>query len=144
MDLSKHLRDVPDFPKPGTTLRYIVPFPPGGLTDVMARLVGQQLGSRWSLNVVIDNKPGGGGQIGAGDCVIAAVQLTGRGQRHVVGKGLKFGLSCRHAPHVKHHGNHAQHHSKGQGDKNQNAPVFVAMKCVCGLHGFAHFLNAIS
>jgi len=54
-----------DYPKAGTTLRYIVPFPPGGLTDVMARLVGQQLGTRWGLNVVIDNKPGNGGQIGA-------------------------------------------------------------------------------
>ena len=54
-----------DYPKPGATLRYVVPFPPGGLTDVMARQVGQQLGERWKVNVVIDNKPGGGGQIGA-------------------------------------------------------------------------------
>jgi tripartite-type tricarboxylate transporter receptor subunit TctC len=54
-----------DYPKPGATLRYVVPFPPGGLTDVMARLVGQQLGERWKVNVVIDNKPGSGGQIGA-------------------------------------------------------------------------------
>ena len=54
-----------DYPKPGATLRYIVPFPPGGLTDVMARLVGQQLGERWKVNVVIDNKPGSGGNIGA-------------------------------------------------------------------------------
>jgi len=54
-----------DYPKAGATMRYIVPFPPGGLTDVMARLVGQQLGERWKVNVVIDNRPGGGGQIGA-------------------------------------------------------------------------------
>ena len=54
-----------DYPKPGATLRYVVPFPPGGLTDVMARLVGQQLGERWKVTVVIDNKPGNGGQIGA-------------------------------------------------------------------------------
>jgi tripartite-type tricarboxylate transporter receptor subunit TctC len=54
-----------DYPKAGSTLRYIVPFPPGGLTDVMARLVVQQLGTRWGLSVVIDNKPGNGGQIGA-------------------------------------------------------------------------------
>ena len=54
-----------DYPKAGATLRYVVPFPPGGLTDVMARLVGQQLGERWKVNVVIDNRPGGGGQIGA-------------------------------------------------------------------------------
>lgn len=54
-----------DYPKAGATLRYIVPFPPGGLTDVMARIVGQQLGERWKVNVVVDNKPGSGGQIGA-------------------------------------------------------------------------------
>jgi tripartite-type tricarboxylate transporter receptor subunit TctC len=54
-----------DYPKPGATIRYVVPFPPGGLTDVMARLVGQQLGERWKVSVVIDNKPGSGGQIGA-------------------------------------------------------------------------------
>jgi len=54
-----------DYPKAGATLRYIVPFPPGGLTDVMARLVGQQLGARWGVNVVVDNRSGNGGQIGA-------------------------------------------------------------------------------
>ena len=65
-----------DYPKPGATLRYIVPFPPGGLTDVMARLVGQQLGARWGVNVVVDNKPGNGGQIGAD----AAAKSPGDGQ----------------------------------------------------------------
>jgi len=54
-----------DYPKAGATLRYVVPFPPGGLTDVMARLVGQQLGEHWKVNVFIDNRPGSGGQIGA-------------------------------------------------------------------------------
>ena len=56
-----------DYPKPGATLRYVVPFPPGGLTDVMARQVGQQLAERWKVGVVIDNKPGGGAQIGAAE-----------------------------------------------------------------------------
>ena len=56
-----------DYPKAGSAIRYVVPFPPGGLTDVMARLVGQQLGTRWGVNVVIDNKPGNGGQIGAAE-----------------------------------------------------------------------------
>jgi tripartite-type tricarboxylate transporter receptor subunit TctC len=50
-----------DAPKRGSTLRYIVPFPPGGLTDVMARQVAQSLGTRWGVNVVVDNKPGGKG-----------------------------------------------------------------------------------
>ena len=66
------LAHAQDYPKAGATLRYVVPFPPGGLTDVMARLVGQQLGERWKLNVVIDNKPGSGGQIGAAEVAKAA------------------------------------------------------------------------
>ena len=61
-----------DYPKAGATIRYVVPFPPGGLTDVMARAVGQQLGERWKVNVVIDNKPGSGGQIGAAEVAKAA------------------------------------------------------------------------
>lgn len=54
-----------DYPKPGATIRYIVPFPPGGLTDVMARMVGHQLAERWKVAVVVENKAGGGGLIGA-------------------------------------------------------------------------------
>lgn len=59
------LAQGPDYPRPGATIRYVVPFPPGGLTDVMARMVGQQLGARWKVSVVVDNKPGSGGLIGA-------------------------------------------------------------------------------
>ncbi len=54
-----------EYPKAGSAIRYVVPFPPGGLTDSMARIVGQQLGERWKVSVVLDNKPGNGGQIGA-------------------------------------------------------------------------------
>lgn len=54
-----------DFPKPGTTIKYVVPFPPGGLTDVMARMVGQKLNEAWKVPVVIENKAGGNAQIGA-------------------------------------------------------------------------------
>jgi tripartite-type tricarboxylate transporter receptor subunit TctC len=61
-----------DYPKAGASVRYVVPFAPGGLTDVMARLVGQQLAERWKVNVVIDNKPGSGGQIGAAEVARSA------------------------------------------------------------------------
>ena len=54
-----------EYPRPGTTIKYIVPFPAGGLTDTMARLVGQQLSERLKVPVVVENKPGGNAQIGA-------------------------------------------------------------------------------
>lgn len=50
---------------PTQTVRYIVPFPPGGLTDMMARLVGAKLAEIWGKPVVIENRPGGSAQIGA-------------------------------------------------------------------------------
>ncbi|MEP6791968.1 MAG: tripartite tricarboxylate transporter substrate-binding protein, partial [Ramlibacter sp.] len=53
------------FPKPGTNIRYVVPFAPGGLTDMMARIVGQQLSEAWKVPVVVENKAGGNAQIGA-------------------------------------------------------------------------------
>jgi tripartite-type tricarboxylate transporter receptor subunit TctC len=54
-----------NFPSPGTNLKYVVPFPPGGLTDVMARIVAQRLSEAWKVPFVVDNKAGGNGQIGA-------------------------------------------------------------------------------
>ena len=54
-----------DFPKPGGTIKYIVPFPPGGLTDVMARTVAQKLTETWKTSVIVENKAGGNAQIGA-------------------------------------------------------------------------------
>ncbi len=52
-----------EFPKKSITL--IVPFPPGGITDPIARLVGQKLGESLGQSVVIDNKSGAGGQVAA-------------------------------------------------------------------------------
>ncbi|HQZ06468.1 MAG TPA: tripartite tricarboxylate transporter substrate-binding protein [Burkholderiaceae bacterium] len=54
-----------DFPRPGMTMKYVVPFPPGGLTDVMARSVGQKLAEALKIPVVVENKAGGNAQIGA-------------------------------------------------------------------------------
>lgn len=54
-----------DFPKAGTNIKYIVPFPPGGLTDLMARIVAQKLAESWRVPVLVENKAGGNAQIGA-------------------------------------------------------------------------------
>ena len=58
--------------KPDHTLRIVVPQPPGGTTDVMARLLSTHLQQAWGQSVVVENKPGAGGAIGTLDVVRAA------------------------------------------------------------------------
>src|ERR1700730_6614621 len=49
---------------PARPLRWIVPFPPGGTADLIARLMGQWLSEQLDRPVIIENKPGGGTNIG--------------------------------------------------------------------------------
>lgn len=48
----------------GRLLKLVVPFPPAGATDVLARLVADKLGQGWGTNIVVENRPGAGGNIG--------------------------------------------------------------------------------
>jgi tripartite-type tricarboxylate transporter receptor subunit TctC len=50
---------------PSKTIRFIVPLTPGGSPDVMARTIGQRLQDVWGQPIVVENRPGGGGNIGA-------------------------------------------------------------------------------
>ena len=50
---------------PSKPIRLVVPFPAGGSLDVVARAIGQKLTEAWGQPVVIDNRPGAGGNIGA-------------------------------------------------------------------------------
>ena len=50
---------------PSKPIRFILPFPPGGGTDTLARIVGQKLGENLAQTIVLDNRPGAGANIGA-------------------------------------------------------------------------------
>jgi tripartite-type tricarboxylate transporter receptor subunit TctC len=52
-------------PYPSGPIRWIVPFPPGGGTDILARTIGQKLSEAWGVPVLIDNRGGANGTIGA-------------------------------------------------------------------------------
>jgi tripartite-type tricarboxylate transporter receptor subunit TctC len=49
---------------PARTVRFIVPYPPGSGTDIVARMLGQKLAEAWGQQVVVDNRPGAGAIIG--------------------------------------------------------------------------------
>lgn len=50
---------------PSRPIRLVVPFTPGGSTDILARAIGLELGKAWNASVVVENVPGVGGAIGA-------------------------------------------------------------------------------
>ncbi|NYH98218.1 tripartite-type tricarboxylate transporter receptor subunit TctC [Cupriavidus plantarum] len=57
---------------PSKPIQLVIPFPPGGATDVIGRLVGKKLGEKLGQSVVIDNRPGAGTIVGAGFAAKAA------------------------------------------------------------------------
>jgi tripartite-type tricarboxylate transporter receptor subunit TctC len=50
---------------PNKSVRIVVPFTAGGATDITARLVAEKLSAKWGQAVIIDNKPGAGGNLGS-------------------------------------------------------------------------------
>src|SRR5258708_15362102 len=60
------------FPLPGKPVRIVVPFPPGGATDIQARVIAQKMTESMPVSVVVENKPGGSTMIGTREVLKAA------------------------------------------------------------------------
>lgn len=69
-----------DYPRKGKSIDLIVPFAPGGASDILSRLVGQKLSEQWETPVIVQNKPGG-------DMVIA-LQTVARSEKNGYTLGL--------------------------------------------------------
>jgi tripartite-type tricarboxylate transporter receptor subunit TctC len=84
-------------PFPSRAVRVIVPQTPGGASDALARIMGQQLADAWSQPVLVDNRPGAGGNIGS-ELVAKAnpdgyTWLLGFVGTHAINPGLYKGLA---------------------------------------------------
>jgi tripartite-type tricarboxylate transporter receptor subunit TctC len=55
-------------PYPSKPVRFIIPFPPGGPTDIVGRLAADRLSKAWNVQVIADNRPGTGGNLGTEQC----------------------------------------------------------------------------
>lgn len=60
--MATHASDWPDRP-----IRLIVPFPTGGATDVISRLIAESAAKAMNANIIVDNRTGAGGTIGSGE-----------------------------------------------------------------------------
>src|SRR5436190_12456412 len=57
---------------PQKPVRFIVPFAPGGATDIAARMLGEKLSQLWGQSVLVENRAGAGGSLGAAEAARAA------------------------------------------------------------------------
>src|SRR5688572_23825554 len=66
---------------PAKQMRLITTYPPGGASDIMARIIGMKLGDIWSQTVLVENKAGANGSIG----IEYAARQTPDGSSFVIG-----------------------------------------------------------
>jgi tripartite-type tricarboxylate transporter receptor subunit TctC len=78
-------------PYPRKSIRIVVPFPPGGATDVIARVIAQKLSDAWQQTVIVDNRPGASGIVGSELVAKSAADgytLLHQGTQHAINLSL--------------------------------------------------------
>jgi tripartite-type tricarboxylate transporter receptor subunit TctC len=86
-------------PYPSKAIRWIVPFPAGGPTDLISRTLAQKLAEAWGQQVVIDNRPGAGGTVG----LAAAAKLPADGYNIVLGQLANIAIAPALYPKLPYH-----------------------------------------
>jgi tripartite-type tricarboxylate transporter receptor subunit TctC len=85
---------------PSKPVRWIVPFPPGGATDIIARIVAAKMSEAWKEPVVVENRAGAAGAIGSEVVARAAPDghtiLMGTTSTHAVGPAINPNLPYNH------------------------------------------------
>ena len=85
---------------PSKPVRWIVPFPPGGATDIIARIVAAKMSEAWKEPVVVENRAGAAGAIGSDAVARAAPDghtiLMGTTSTHAVGPAINSRLPYNH------------------------------------------------
>lgn len=87
----------PAFPSRAVTI--VVPFGPGGPTDLTARLVAEKLAARWGQPVIVDNKPGAGGNVGSA----LVAKAPADGHTIVLGVTGSHGINVSLVPNMPYH-----------------------------------------
>jgi len=81
---------------PSKPIRLVVPFPPGGATDLLARAIAQRVATTLGQNIVVDNKAGAGGSLGSAEVAKAAPDgytlLIATSSTHAIGPHLNPNL----------------------------------------------------
>jgi tripartite-type tricarboxylate transporter receptor subunit TctC len=83
---------------PAKSMRIIVPYPPGGLSDVFARLIGDKLARLLGQSVVIDNRPGGNTIIGTQATAQSAAVNQVLADPDTIARGRTLGLRIGGGP----------------------------------------------
>jgi hypothetical protein len=75
---------------PSKPIRIVVAFTAGGTTDIIARLVGKKMTDAWGQPVVIDNRPGAGGNLGSN--IVANISCICPPSRSVTAAAPRYGM----------------------------------------------------
>ena len=81
---------------PANPIRLVVPFPPGGGTDILARTVAKEVTTQTHWNFIVDNKPGAGGNIGVDNLVKSPAD----GYNVVIGQTSNLAINATLYPHL--------------------------------------------